>query len=295
MFIPAAFLVFAFAAVIAVIYFAKRRHAHRKSPLTRHLLRPPGFTLQQKAEDLHGDFMAFCCIACIMPLYGGLAYFTLDDMPNDPTARMLLWTVMILISEGYCWFRIWKLYPKYRYARLGMEGEQAVGEELNQLMLHGCRVFHDVPIEYGNVDHVVISNSGVFAVETKMLGELVVAEGKKEVWVDYNTGMLCFPDRQVPIHAKQLETCQRSLSKLLSQAVGTTIEVEPILALPGWFVRRKGRPTYCVINPFNAARFFVHKRTVLSPQLVQQIAHQLDQLCRDVPINTTNESSAGLQ
>ncbi len=295
MFIPAAFMVFAFVPMFVLVYFAKRKLSHRRSPLTRDLLRPPGYSLQQKVEDLHVKLMSHCFIAFIMPLYAGLAYFVIDDMPSDPTHRLVAWTILILALEGYCWFRLWKEFPEFRYAKLGLAGEQAVGEELNQLMLHGCRVFHDVPIEYGNVDHVVISNSGVFAVETKMLGELVVAEGKKEVWVDYNTGMLCFPDRQVPIHAKQLETCQRSLSKLLSQAVGTTIEVESILALPGWFVRRKGRPTYCVINPFNAARFFVHKRTVLSPQLVQQIAHQLDQLCRDVPINTTNESSAGLQ
>lgn len=53
---------------------------------------------------------------------------------------------------------------------LGLEGELATGEELNKLMLDGCRVFHDVPIKYGNVDHVVIGESGVYCVNTKMQG-----------------------------------------------------------------------------------------------------------------------------
>jgi homoserine kinase len=43
-----------------------------------------------------------------------------------------------------------------------------VAEEINLLMLDGCRVFHDVPIEpYGNIDHVIVAPSAVYAVETK--------------------------------------------------------------------------------------------------------------------------------
>jgi len=35
-------------------------------------------------------------------------------------------------------------------------------------MLEGCHVFHDVPMEpYGNIDHVIVAHSGIYAVETK--------------------------------------------------------------------------------------------------------------------------------
>ena len=44
-------------------------------------------------------------------------------------------------------------------------------EELNQLMLDGCRVFHDIPFPYGNIDHVVVSRSGVYSVNAKMCGK----------------------------------------------------------------------------------------------------------------------------
>ena len=60
---------------------------------------------------------------------------------------------------------------------LGLDGELATAEELNQLMLDGCRVFHDVPIRYGNVDHVVVHRSGVYAVNTKLLGQLPRNDG----------------------------------------------------------------------------------------------------------------------
>jgi hypothetical protein len=51
--------------------------------------------------------------------------------------------------------------------RLGLDAELAAGQELDQLMRHGAFVFHDYPAEKFNIDHVVICESGVFAVETK--------------------------------------------------------------------------------------------------------------------------------
>ena len=58
-------------------------------------------------------------------------------------------------------------FVKEKRRRLGLIGERAVGEELNHLMRREAHVFHDVPSTYGNVDHVVVAPSGVYAVETK--------------------------------------------------------------------------------------------------------------------------------
>ena len=50
----------------------------------------------------------------------------------------------------------------------GFAGERAVAEELNQLIRAGCYVFHDVPMApYGNIDHVLVTPKGIYAVETK--------------------------------------------------------------------------------------------------------------------------------
>lgn len=38
-----------------------------------------------------------------------------------------------------------------RQFKLGLEGERATGQELDQLTLEGCRVFHDVPFPNGGL------------------------------------------------------------------------------------------------------------------------------------------------
>jgi hypothetical protein len=69
----------------------------------------------------------------------------------------------------------------------------------------------------------------------------------------------------------------------LTKAVGKQIKAEPMLAFVGWFVKdRIGRGPVYVINPRNPQRFFIQNRQVLSDEAVQQVAHQLDQLCRNV-------------
>lgn len=69
-----------------------------------------------------------------------------------------------------------------------------MGEELNQLMLTGCRVFHDVPNDpYGNIDHVLVASSGVYAIETKTRRKKEAA-GKDAHKVTFDGHLLRFGD-----------------------------------------------------------------------------------------------------
>src|SRR5438552_9799700 len=47
----------------------------------------------------------------------------------------------------------------------GLEGEERVGELLEALVPDGFLPVHDLDLGFGNVDHVVIGPTGVFAIE----------------------------------------------------------------------------------------------------------------------------------
>jgi hypothetical protein len=49
----------------------------------------------------------------------------------------------------------------------GARGEEAVGRVLKKLEVHGYRTLHDLETAHGNLDHVVVGPTGVFAIETK--------------------------------------------------------------------------------------------------------------------------------
>jgi hypothetical protein len=51
--------------------------------------------------------------------------------------------------------------------RMGGDAEEWTAEELEALDRRVWRVFHDVPVRYGNVDHVAVGPGRVYAIETK--------------------------------------------------------------------------------------------------------------------------------
>lgn len=113
-----------------------------------------------------------------------------------------------------------------------MRGERAVGEEINRLTQDGCSVFHDVPIgPYGNVDHVIVSRIGVFAVETKTRRKREIKKAKGAMKVIFNGKSLEFPNRSDEGAVEQTRMQAQRLKKLLSKAVGEAVPVRGILAI----------------------------------------------------------------
>jgi len=260
----------------------KRKH---ENPLSRDLLRSPGHSLSEKCDELSDkitEVFVFVSIAPILMYAMHISQSYLGGIPESAfrTATMLVTTSAIM---GYFLRRLSHLRHERNNYKLGLEGELASAEELNQLMLEGCRVFHDIPMQYGNIDHVVVCSTGVFSINTKALSKPKQGADRAKVIVDYQSHTLKSTGRNRPISVKQLQTESKWLSEHLSKSIGTSVSVKPILALPGWYVEGKNNQAdYHVMNPKNQHNYFLKRIKVLSEQEVIQIAFQLEQLCRDI-------------
>lgn len=272
-------------AAVALLLIRRGRLSDRRSPLTKNLLRAPGHSLRMKIEAIDEELLFVFLIGISIPLFFYSTHLSQSYLAGVPES-LLRTGASVVVSIGILVcsiFRLVSLARRRKIAVLGLEGELATAEELNQLMLDGCRVFHDVPFPYGNIDHVVVSQSGVFTVNSKTLGKLRDHDTNAAVVADQQRGVVHFPDRDYRIPTKQFDTERNWLNGYLTSAVGEQVNAESILALPGWFVKdRIGRGSVYVINPYKPKMFFIHARVVLEPALVQRISHQLEQLCRDV-------------
>jgi sirohydrochlorin ferrochelatase len=72
------------------------------------------------------------------------------------------------------------------------------------------------------------------------------------------------------------------LSEELTKAVGDPVQVKPVLALPGWYVERTAPPEMLVLNGKSPQAILSKYPPVLEPKMIQRIAHQVEQKCRDV-------------
>jgi hypothetical protein len=151
-----------------------------------------------------------------------------------------------------------------RALKLGRDGERCVGQFLERLREGGAQVFHDVPGDRFNLDHVIISPHGIYAVETKTLskpwpkakilvdGDAIQVAGKK-------------PDRDPVV---QVTAAARWLEVMLAESTGKRFAVRGVVVYPGWFVeQRSDFGSVWVMEPkmlpglLNGSRRVLHRRT----------------------------------
>jgi hypothetical protein len=264
---------------------------NRKNPLVSNLRRPPGGTVHRKLQGAFMNLMtplAFLSMAVSMPASIYLFQSHVLDKPDSVLRIVLTCLVGILI----CLFSILALMKEKRRASslaLGYECELAVGQELDQLMLKGFRVFHDLEGNGFNIDHVLVSPGGVFAIETKGRSKLLGTAGKKKASpkVQFSNGVFEFPKGYEKDWVDQARRQATWLRDWLSKAVGIELFVQPIVVVAGWYVETKAPHQVKAIGSGQIGYFFDRLSVQpLNEEQVGRIAYQLDQRTRDLEPGT---------
>jgi hypothetical protein len=250
--IPVFILLFGLAVVAAAVSWWRwsSQHNARRSPLPHSFLflRPPGQSIRQKIASIDTDIDVYGILLLVVPLVSYALHISQSyfGRATENGLRIGVSIILVVLFEVGMGRRLLLLLKERRKYALGLDGEMATAEELNQLMLDGCRVFHDIPISYGNVDHVVISHSGVYAVNTKMLCKPPTNDSNAYAIVDHTKNIIQFPDWVYPIPNNQLATEAKCLADKLTDAVGKQIEVEPMIALAWLVYQRTNWPQFRV-------------------------------------------------
>jgi hypothetical protein len=152
-----------------LLWRRRQARAHRRSPLTTDLLRGPGYGVRLQLDQLGNQVDEHALVLVTIPLAVYAVHLTqsyLFAVPESATRTL----TGVAVGLGFIiWtsIKLLRLSVKMDRMRVGLDAEMAVGQELDQLMRDGAVVYHDVPGENFNIDHVVIAKSGLFAIETK--------------------------------------------------------------------------------------------------------------------------------
>jgi hypothetical protein len=273
-------------ACIAIILYRKyEKSLRRRSPFKDQFLRSPGQSLIGQIEAINQEIQLYFIYLLLGPL-SILSVHLAQLYSKNISSSWLRWAIIIVLIIGICTFylyKLWKLLPKRRSLRLGLEGEMATGQELNLLMLQGYRVFHDFPADKFNIDHIVIGPAGVFAVETKARFKPTSENPTADAKVFYDGKSLRFPTHTSQSALKQAGRQAQWFATWLSRAIGEKVPVQAVLTLPGWYVERTAGSGIKVINPKEMGKMLkIPKEGALPESLVQRISHQVEQKCRDV-------------
>jgi hypothetical protein len=278
--------VFFLPAIVVIFTLHRELRVYRSEadlPFTDFLLRPPGESTRLAAEAHFEKFTERLMLLLATCAVLGMAVANLPSPRQPAVAAWLL--IPLLAVTVFTAPRMPRLLRKYWNCQLGFRGERLVGEQLNQLLAHGFHVFHDLPFDGYNIDHVVVGPAGVVVIETKTRrkwkSRATVYPAHK---VRYDGSTLTWPTgRSDRFGLDQAARNARSLSEWLSRATGETVVCRPILTLPGWWIDRatKTTPEVAVISAKALSRYLAASKLIsLSPAQVTRIAYQLSERCR---------------
>ena len=147
-----------------ILYY---RHSIYLSMKHKYRTRVQGESLQERIRDNEFKVMEQVMLPAFYAAFAVLAwliYITSFQM-NLPAAILISIIAVVLIIRGY--FKVKKTRWVLKRYRKGLEGERLVGETLNRLSNESTFVFHDIPGNRFNVDHIIVSTRGIFVIETK--------------------------------------------------------------------------------------------------------------------------------
>lgn len=199
------------------------------SPIKEPPLRVPGQSIQREIYRVLIDelfVISFViAFAVIWPTYEWFRWLT-KASPSPWLA-----TVLAIFALIYGFLRLISVKGRLEALKLGIEGERAVAEELDRLKSTGAIVFHDIVASSFNIDHVVLSKQGIYAVETKAFSK---APGG-EVSFDGTTLLINgrTPKKDPIVQAVAAADWIKSTLKTMTTK---DYPVRPVLVFPGWYV-----------------------------------------------------------
>ncbi len=283
--IPTAIVLVVFGFMIVLLKLYELSRKGKKSPLTSQLMRSPGASLRQQIDALNDDISSYVAVIPIIALSIYTIWLSKGYLlaAKENSFTQLTYILGCLAIVFCSLIKMWFLLKKRSTLDIGLDCELAVGQELNNLMLDGYRVYHDFPAEKFNIDHVVVGPKGVFAVETKGRAKKNKKGGTAEATVVYDGSGLQFPRW---FEKEPIDQARRQASWLknwLSSAIGEPVSVKPVLVLPGWFVELKKPADVFIFNGKNPQSLIKGQSdNMLSDTMIKRIAHQLEQRCRDI-------------
>ena len=246
-----------------------------QSPLKAKPLRLPGESVDKEIDRWVNDAIlepffgaGTLCIVAFFEWYGYLTH-----APRQP----MVFTVIAMAALLYAGRRFLVIRKKVRHLKQGRDGERAVGQFLERLREDGGQVFHDIPGEGFNLDHVVISTRGIYAIETKTLSKpwpdaKVVVEGDALKVAGH------VPDRNPIV---QITAAAKWLEKKLRESTGKRFFARGVVVFPGWFVEQRG-PTgdVWVLEPKALPAFIGNAPEMIAPSDVALAAFHLSRYVR---------------
>lgn len=162
-----------------------------------------------------------------------------------PDWQLYMQLMFLLLAVGLAIFRLGKTIIARRQVRFLRDANIAIGHQLRQNSNGGTQVFHDAETSAGIVDHVLLGQRGLYAVN------VVARRAPVGGNVSLAGNALQFSDSDDDESVVNIAAKTRRLEKEFGELLGHQVRVRSVIAVPGWEVIEQSDEDHLLVNERN--------------------------------------------
>ena len=159
-----------------------------------------------------------------------------------PAWQLWLQIAFLTLAAGFAAWRLVRTILARRQVSFVRDANVAVGHQLQQISTGANRVFHDVRTTAGVVDHVLVGQTGIYAVN------VVARRGAKNGNAVLKNSVLAFSNSDDDIPVVNIAASTARLEKEICRMLGHKVRVRSVIAVPGWGIGEQASENHLLVN-----------------------------------------------
>jgi hypothetical protein len=159
-----------------------------------------------------------------------------------PAWQLWLQIGFLALASLVAAWRLGRTILARRKVKFVRDANVAVGHQLQQISTGANRVFHDVKTSAGIVDHVLVGQTGVYAIN------VVARRGGRKGSAALNNNAIHFSNSDDAIPVVDITAGAIRLEKEIARMLGHKVRVRSVLAVPGWDIGQQSSDKHLLVN-----------------------------------------------
>lgn len=213
----------------------------------------PGDSLRERRELVVDSIMLRTMIPFVI-LGFVITYWlqVLFDLKVTTSAAILL-TGIFLSSILWAVWQFRKKMKELRCINRGIEGEVYIGTLLERFRIHGAEIYHDIEADSFNIDHLIISQKGIYLIETKNWAKKDVANSK----IIFDGSTITANGYTSNEVLSKVSGYEKWLLNLFEELTGKKKwTIQKVVLFPNWYVEGKNSKDFWVLNETAFMKWF---------------------------------------
>ena len=162
-----------------------------------------------------------------------------------PDWQLYLFLGTLAAAAAFVAYRLVVTLLAWRQLKFLRDANIAVGHQLQWISSGHGRVFHDVPVPSGIVDHVMVGPAGIYAVS------VIARRTAKAGQVRLTGNEVQFRPARKVCDVDEIGNSIAELAHELSKQIGQNVRVRSVIAIPGWDISSQSGSEHLLVNERN--------------------------------------------